>query len=157
MIRLAALALLMAAPASAETLCANAPTPGFAAGQAPLSDRLVLGRAVELGLKPVGGVSFPVPLTRHADAGGLGGVFPLTVPVAGTYRILLSGRAWIDLVRDGAPLVSTEHQHGAPCSGVAKIVAFRLEAGRYDVQLSEAAARTITAKVSREAVLPVSQ
>jgi len=157
--RLALLALGLAVPASAQLppapLCTNAPVPGFAPGQARLSDALPVGRAVELALKPADDVAYPVPLARGAAAGTQGGVFALEIKTAGTFRLLLSGRAWIDLVRDGAAVVSTEHGHGAPCSGVAKIVAFKLEPGRYQLQLSEAETRTMVVKVQPEAMLPL--
>lgn len=156
---LALLVATAAAPAIAQLppapLCTNAPVPGFAPGQARLSSTLPVGRAVELPLKPADDVAYPVPLARPAAAGTQGGVFALEIGTAGTFRLLLSGRAWIDLVRDGAALVSTEHSHGAPCSGVAKIVAFKLEPGKYQLQLSEAETRTIVVKVQPEAMLPV--
>ena len=151
------LAALAAAPAcAAEPMCAStAFVPGFAPGQARLADALTIGAPVELALRPAGAVTFAVPPERAPDPGSHGGTFPLTIATAGTYRIALSAKAWIDVVQGGAALVATEHQMGAPCSGVAKIVAFRLEAGRYDVQLSGAPAMAITAQVMREAVVPV--
>jgi hypothetical protein len=157
--RLALLALGLAAPAAAQlpppTLCTNAPVPGFAAGQARLSQALPVGRAVELALKPADDVTYPVPLARTAQAGTQGGVLPLEIRNTGTFRLLLSGKAWIDLVRDGETVVSTEHSHGAPCSGVAKIVAFKLDPGKYQLQVSEVETRTLVVKVQPEAMLPV--
>jgi hypothetical protein len=154
---LAVLLLGLAAPAAGQfptpPLCTNAPVPGFVPGQARLSQVLTVGRAVELALKPADDVAFPLALARPAQAGTQGGVFPLEIKAAGTFRLLLSGKAWVDLVRDGAAVVSTEHSHGAPCSGVAKIVAFKLEPGRYQLQVSEAETRTIVVKVQPEAMI----
>lgn len=149
---------IVAAPVAAEPMCApTATVPGFAPGQAPLGDRPLVGHTVSLALRPIDNVTLPVPSGRPALVGTYGGSYPLQITLAGTYRLLLSGHAWIDLVRDGAALVSTEHEHGAPCSGVAKIVAFKLEPGRYDVQLSEVETRNLTIKVAREQMIPVKQ
>lgn len=151
-------ALLAAQMPETAPACVNpGATPGFAPGQAPMADRLGVGPPVELALKPADAVAYPMRLARKPVAGSHGGAFPLEIATAGTYRIALSGKAWIDVVRDGAPLVSTEHQHGPPCSGVAKIVAFRLDPGRYTVQLSEADGTSIVVKVMREGVLPVTR
>ena len=67
---------------------------------------------------------------------GFSGNLALTVPRAGTYRIALSGPAWIDVAGAAGPLPSTGHGHGEPCSGIRKIVAFALQPGTYRVSLS---------------------
>lgn len=154
---LLALAALAAAPArTAEPMCSStAFAPGFAPGQARLADALTIGPPVALTLRAADATTFAVPPAHAPEAGSHGGTFALIVATAGTYRIALSAKAWIDLVQGGAALVSTEHQMGAPCSGVAKIVAFKLEPGRYDVQISGAPAAGIAAQVMREAVIPV--
>lgn len=80
---------------------------------------------------------------------GHGGTLTLTVTAAGTYRIALGGRAWIDLVQSGTPLVSSAHGHGPACSGIHKIVDFRLEPGSYAVQLSGSVEDTVTLMVAK--------
>ncbi len=60
----------------------------------------------------------------------------------------MSQGAWIDLVQKGERLKSADHAHGPDCSGIAKIVAFDLQPGRYWVQLSEAKDATIYAAVA---------
>lgn len=152
------LAALLAAPSpDAVPNCVNPGVPGFAPGQARMADRPGVGAPVELALKPADAVAFPMKLARKPMPGDYGGAFPLEIARGGTYRIALSGKAWIDVVRDGAPLVSIEHQRGAPCSGVAKIVAFRLDPGGYTVQISEAGQTSIVVEVMREGVPPVAR
>ena len=151
--RAALLVLAVASPALGQQTCGTtASAPGFAPGQAQLADRLTVGPTVELPLRAAGEVR--LVSQRRPVPGSFAGAFPLEIKAAGTYRIALSAKVWIDVVRDGAPVESTGHEHGAPCSGVTKIVAFRLDAGRYTVQLSEGASRSVTAKVTREAALP---
>ena len=77
-------------------------------------------------------------MARPAKDGTFGGYFPVDVARAGRYRFALSQGAWIDLVQKGERLKSADHAHGPICSGIAKIVAFDLQPGRYWLQLSEA-------------------
>lgn len=143
-----------AVPLPAQGCAAAAIAPGFAPGQAPLAGRPAIGRPVELALRPAADVPYAPPPARAPAAGSHGGVFPLTIATPGLYRIALSAKAWVDVVRDGAAVASAEHAHGVPCSGVAKTVAFRLEAGRYVLQLSEVAASAITVRVTHVPALP---
>ena len=64
--------------------------------------------------------------------------FPLNFAKAGRYRIALSQDAWINLVQKGVRLKTADHARGAACSGIAKVVAYDLQPGRYWLQLSEA-------------------
>lgn len=68
---------------------------------------------------------------------------------AGTYRVALGAPAWIDLLADGEPLASTGHGHGPACTGVAKTVDFRLQPGRYVLQLSGASQAETTVMAAR--------
>src|SRR3546814_5095624 len=61
---------------------------------------------------------------------------PIEIATAGTYRVALSEGAWVDMVRDGTSLPSVAHGHGPRCSGIHKIVDFKLAPGRYALQLS---------------------
>jgi len=140
--------------ATALACAGHAPVAGFAPGQAALADALVPGRAVELALRPARDVSFVPPPAKAPPADSFAAEVPLTIKAAGTYRLELGSRAWVDVVRDGAAVASTDHGHGADCSGIAKTVAFRLEPGAYRVQLSGAPARAITVRVVRALALP---
>src|SRR3546814_1700941 len=67
---------------------------------------------------------------------GRAALVPIEIATAGTYRVALSEGAWVDMVRDGTSLPSVAHGHGPRCSGIHKIVDFKLAPGRYALQLS---------------------
>src|SRR3546814_2325418 len=62
---------------------------------------------------------------------GRAALVPIEIATAGTYRVALSEGAWVDMVRDGTSLPSVAHGHGPRCSGIHKIVDFKLAPGRY--------------------------
>lgn len=95
-------------------------------------------------------VRFAVPLGKPVAEGDKGGLIILKIRQVGTYRIALQHKAWIDVMRDGKPIESTAHAHGAPCSGIAKMVDFVLPRGVYTLQLSAAADETIGVQVTRQ-------
>ena len=68
---------------------------------------------------------------------------------AGTYRVALGTSAWIDVVRAGRALPSQAHGHGPACTGIRKIVDFRLTPGRYVLQLSGTMATTLPVLIGR--------
>ncbi|GBR00448.1 hypothetical protein [Acetobacter oeni] len=66
-----------------------------------------------------------------------GGMIRFTVPAAGTWRVMLGSRAWIDVLSNGTAIPSTAHHHGPACSGIGKVVEFSLTPGTlYTLQLS---------------------
>ncbi|UAK25999.1 hypothetical protein [Sphingomonas nostoxanthinifaciens] len=145
----AAIFAILSAPAIAQdATCTHAAVePGFDGWGKPAGDTLAPGKAATLALKPATEVTFEPKLARAPKPGSFGGFFAITVPAAGTYRFALSQGAWIDAVHRGDRLKSVAHGHGAACSGIAKIVAFELPAGRSYIQLSEAKAATIDVMV----------
>jgi hypothetical protein len=142
--------LLAAAAADApQPVCIRMePVAGFEGWGHPAGTALGVGSASTLTLKPAAQIDFKPALARPAKDGSFGGLFPIDIAKAGRYRIALSQGAWIDLVRKGDRLKSTDHAHGPACSGIAKIVAFDLMPGRYWVQLSGAKDATINVMVS---------
>ncbi len=141
--------LLLAAVAAADPACTQVETvPGFEAWGHPAGSALAVVSEAALALQPATNVHFEPALARAPGDGTYGGFFPLTVTRAGRYRFALSAGAWIDLVSKGERLMSVAHQHGPACSGIAKIVAFDLQPGRYWLQVSEAKAPSISAMVS---------
>ncbi|MCQ9155264.1 hypothetical protein [Acidomonas methanolica] len=109
---------------------------------------LPLGRAMTLHLPDIGTVHFIVPPGGKGSHGPYGGMIGIDVPSGATYRVMLSGRAWIDMVQDRADLPSSAHQHGPDCTGIAKIVSFPLHAGWHVLQISGAPDPTITVMMS---------
>jgi hypothetical protein len=131
--------ILAAAASAPQPVCVRMePVAGFEGWGHPAGPALAMGSEAMLALKPATGVDFKPALTRPAKDGTFGGYFPIDVVKAGRYRIALSQGAWIDLVQKGDRLKSADHAHGPACSGIAKIVAFDLQPGRYWLQLSEA-------------------
>lgn len=74
----------------------------------------------------------------------------LEIESAGTYGIALDTGAWIDVRRDGQAVQSTAHEHGPTCTTIRKIVDFRLEPGRYTIQLSRTEAASVLILVFRK-------
>ncbi|GBQ24007.1 hypothetical protein ACLRDC_11050 [Gluconacetobacter sacchari] len=146
--------ITVSAPALADTPQANcapdkpilpddlhgwaSPTHLAAADTVSALDHAILlpGQAVLAALRPTPDVSYAL---RPDDRGGTvssGGMMVFNAPRAGTYRIMLDARAWLDVVRDGASIGSTHHGRGPACSGIGKMVDFPLPAGRAIVQIS---------------------
>ncbi len=110
---------------------------------------LTLDDTAKLLLAPIGAVKLAVPLGKPAQPDDHGGLVAFHVTASGTYRIALGGRAWIDIVREGKVVASVAHAMGPACSGLAKMVDFRLEPGAYTIQLSAAADPTLRIAITR--------
>jgi hypothetical protein len=108
---------------------------------------VTLGQAANIALHRSSTLNLlPVPAKAPAPD-SFGGTLALSVAQAGTYRVALGGSAWIDILRDGKLMASTAHDHGPKCTGIAKIVDFKLDAGTYVIQLSGAKSNAIAALV----------
>jgi hypothetical protein len=136
-----------AAPATCATMDAELPaeltgwttkTPLAAAGVAAdlAKAALVPGKAYQAALPSTPAVAYLLQPEKPGGSVSHGGLFELTVQSAGTYVIALGTAAWIDLLKDGAPLVSSSHGRGPACSTLRKMVTFDLQPGRYVVQIS---------------------
>jgi hypothetical protein len=154
-IALLAVALsLVAAPALAQSaapppVCAGELDPFNARAPAVANAALDVGKAVDASLADATKLHFALTPEQSPAPGSFGGVHTLQIASAGTYRIALSAKAWIDVVRDGKAVVSTDHGE-RPCAGVTKAVEFPLTPGRYTVQLSGAASPTLGVLVARK-------
>ncbi|MEH3105260.1 MAG: hypothetical protein PGN12_15345 [Sphingomonas phyllosphaerae] len=102
-----------------------------------------VGRAAELRLVPLARLAPAAPPTRDPGTGNNAGMALFQVLRPGTYRIALGAPAWIEVVRGGRALPSAAHSHGPACTGIRKIVDYRLAPGRYVLQLTGAAANTL--------------
>lgn len=94
------------------------------------------GKAVELALKPTPQITYAKRPEQPGGSVSHGGMVALDVARAGVYRVAISTGAWLDVVSGGEALQSINHGRGPACSGVRKMVDFRLEAGRYIVQIA---------------------
>ena len=70
---------------------------------------------------------------------------PVAVKKPGRLLVALDQGAWIDLVQDGRPVKPAAHRHGPACSGITKIVEYRVAPGRYLLQIVNAPEPTIRA------------
>jgi len=125
------LSLLLMGAAQAQPSC---PSGGVALTSATASPelepaRLLLEQAATVTLHPVGEVRFVRPPDRRLDVSSYGGMLAVDVREPGTYQVSLSAGAWIDMLKDGAAIASTAHEHGGQCA--AKMVSFALQPGRH--------------------------
>jgi hypothetical protein len=139
-----------ACPAPSEIAGANVALVSATASPELEPARLALDQAATVTLHPVGEVRFVTAPQKRGDASSFGGMLAVDVREAGTYQVALSAGAWIDVLKDGAAVASTAHDHGAECSGLRKMVSFALTPGRHVIQLSGNKDETIRAMVSRK-------
>ncbi len=93
-------------------------------------------KAVDVELLPASTVAFePRPATPGGSV-SRGGLFRLTIPHAGIWRVAIGMRGWIEVVVDGKAATSVGHGGGPACSGIGKIVDYDLPAGSHLLMLS---------------------
>ncbi len=109
--------------------------------------RLQMGQAAALALRPASAVRYPV---GPGKPGGQGGLAEIAIGRAGTYRVALSSAAWVDVIAGGKAVASTRHGHGAPCSGIRKIVEFPLKPGLHVIAISASPDDTTRILVARK-------
>ncbi|MGO3518618.1 MAG: hypothetical protein ACTINM_09050 [Acetobacter cibinongensis] len=127
------------APALPPTLAPwTSPTPVSAAPQPDGLNvaLLTVGKAAQVTLHPTTDIQYSVRPEAPGGKVSSGRLLAFDTPDAGTYRVMLSGRAWLDVITQGKVTDSTHHQHGPACSGIGKMVDFTLPAGRQTIQIS---------------------
>ncbi|MGN6375073.1 MAG: hypothetical protein ACTHMG_05905 [Sphingomonas sp.] len=142
-----ALFLAMAAPQSCPAAGSAAALPSALRGWRDAATAPNIGRAFEVqGADPttVRGL-----LPGDVAHGGTAALVPFEVDAAATYRVALSEGAWVDVVSGEAVLPSVAHRHGPACSGIHKIVDFRLPRGRYALHLSGMNAPSVRVLITR--------
>lgn len=113
------------APLAAAKLAADLPKASLTPGKAFLAT-----------LPSTPDVTYVVQPEKPGGSVSHGGLFDLTVASAGTYVIALGTGAWIDVLKDGAPVMSGSHGRGPNCTTLRKVVTFDLSPGSYVVQIS---------------------
>lgn len=94
------------------------------------------GGAAELALAPTPQVAYAVRPERPGGSVSHGGLLTIRVARAGTYRIAIDSAAWLDVVAGGKLVDSVNHGRGPACTGIRKMVDFRLEAGDALLQIA---------------------
>lgn len=100
------------------------------------SAMLKVGQAVRMALRPSVDVQYPVAPRKPGKPDSYGGLAQLSIQSAGTYRVAVGTPAWIDIVVDGQAVASTSHAHGPSCTGIRKMVDFKLQPGLYVLQFA---------------------
>lgn len=150
------------APAAPATDCAAAPAalpPALAGWPAPSplaaarngdasAAVLTIGQAADLTLSPTPRVDYPVRPERPGGSVSYGGIVRFSVARAGVYRVALDSGVWIDVIADGARLESVAHGHGPDCSGIRKMVDFRLEPGTYLLEIAGSGAPSLRVMIA---------
>lgn len=117
--------------------------PAFAQWNAAPSKTLRVGVPVEVAALPETRVKWAMRPGRPGQCA----VLRFSIARAGVYQVGLSNGAWIDVVRGGKALESVAHGHGPLCTGLRKIVDFRLARGNYTLQLAAMPEATIKVMV----------
>jgi hypothetical protein len=110
---------------------------------------VVIGRGVDLQLAPADQVTPAAQPGKPAEGETNAGLALFQVSRGGTYRVALGEAAWIDVIRAGRAMPATGHGHGPICTGIRKIVDFRLTPGRYVLQLTGTPATTVPMLIAR--------
>lgn len=86
---------------------------------------------------------FAVTSSRGSEPGTFGAAYSITIANAGAYEVLVSDRAWIDLIAGGATLRPTARGDGPACTSIRRRLTFTLSPGTYSLQISGSRARDI--------------
>ena len=136
-------------PADLTGWSAKAPLAAATKASGLAKATLAPGKGYEASLPMTPDVAYVTQPEKPGGTVSHGGMFGLTIDTAGTYVIALSSGAWIDVLKDGKPLVSTAHARGPECSTLRKMVDFPLQPGRYVLQVSANADPTLRLMLAR--------
>lgn len=110
---------------------------------------LVPGKAAAIALLQTPKVRYPVRPEKPGGTVSFGGVLRFTVADEGVWRVALGSGAWIDVVKDGKASESVAHGRGPACTGIRKMVDYRLAPGTYALQVAANGSETVTLMVAR--------
>ncbi|HWV60971.1 MAG TPA: hypothetical protein VN034_09965 [Sphingopyxis sp.] len=109
---------------------------------------LIPGKAAVISLLQTPKVDYPVRPEKPGGTVSFGGVLRFTVPDEGVWRVALSTAAWVDVVKDGQASTSIAHGRGPACTGIRKMVDYRLAPGTYALQIAANGSETVTLMVA---------
>lgn len=119
------------------------------AGKAAIGS-IAVDRPFMVQLQPTDAVQWANRPAREPKPNTRGGVAKFKIGAAGTYQVAISDRSWIDVVGSKGPVTSIGHGHGPACSGITKIVRFKLSSGEYRLQLSGSTEPEAKVLISRD-------
>ena len=111
--------------------------------------RLTLGKAIDARLTTGAKLHFGDGPRRAKEVGDNAGIFAFAVDQPGTYRVALGSGGWVDVLEGGKSVTSSAHGHGAECSGIVKMVDFRLKAGEHILQVEGSKEATVGILIAR--------
>jgi len=111
--------------------------------------RLTPGKAVAIRLLPTLKVVYPLRPEKPGGSVSYGGLTSFTIADEGIWRVALSSGAWVDVVKDGTASQSVAHGRGPDCSGIRKMVDYRLTPGTYTLQIAANGSDALTLLVAR--------
>ena len=98
--------------------------------------RTVSASAFALALVPAAAAALPQAPERVPKPGTFAGAVTFDVPHPGTYQVMLSDGAWIDLIQGGTARKPSAFSGAGGCPGLRKVVRFDLDAGHFVLQVS---------------------
>lgn len=107
---------------------------------------LLPGKAAIVGLMQTPRVSYPVRPEKPGGTVSFGGVLRFTATEEGVWRVALSSGAWVDVISDGK--ASIAHGRGPACTGIRKMVDYRLAPGTYALQVAANGSETVKLMVA---------
>lgn len=134
--------------AQASWTAPNALAAGGTGGAASAA-KLAIGHASRVTLLPSPQVDYVLRPGKPGASSDFGGLLQVNVSKAGQYAVALSSAAWVDLVRGKRAVDSIGHRRGPACSGIHKVVDFRLLPGRYILQIAANGEPQVTVLVSQ--------
>lgn len=113
------------------------------------ASRLTPGKAVQLKLLLTSKVTYPLRPEKPGGSVSYGGLTRFTIAEEGLWRVALSSGAWVDVVKDGTASQSVAHGRGPDCSGIRKMVDYRLTPGTYTLQIAANGSDALTLLLTR--------
>lgn len=113
------------------------------------NDAPIAGAAL-FSLRPEANAALPKPPERAQKPETFAGFINLKSLAAGTYEIVVSDYAWIDVLQAGNYLKPMDHSGATGCDGIRKIMKFKVGAGDAVVQFSGVADNAIKFLVWRD-------
>ena len=104
-------------------------------GESASAVELIIGQAFDLELYPTPQVTYAIRPARPGGSVSSGGLASFRIETAGVYRVAIDSAAWLDVVHDGKTLESVNHGRGPDCTGIRKMVDFKLEPGIHTLQI----------------------
>lgn len=129
-------ATAVALPAELASWSTPKPLAAAKSAEATPGAALTVGQATDLVLSPTPDMRYAIRPSRPGGSVSHGGMAQFTVATAGIYRVAIDSAAWLDVIADARSLESVSHGHGPDCSGIRKMVDFKLAPGRYLLQIA---------------------